>query len=329
MRDKDVTPEKVFEVVGVYFANCYWNTFYTLAFKEWGYGKHESMEASYRNIVDSYSKAFCSKDDDYYNRIMKDIFIEYKKYLETSDTFGSFIDVLSSMIIPEKNYDKLSSNDTRKREIIRSVLNKAVMRFSIWILQFIQADKSEVKKVCDKNQRHEVESIAKWKIKFIEIFLQEKNEFCTLLLAQSSGIDINREEIPHIPKQVYDKLQNKIKDLIQENSDLINKTNKYVRYIEELKKIIAQQDQELKAKVVPVSIIQSQGRSSSRRIKHKERSRSPSPNLLEKERDEPKKQEVDSRKEELRKKNLEKFKYEEDIVEDTDENIEQIGSELS
>lgn len=238
-----ITSENIFEIIGVYFANTYWNTLYQLALDDWRDEKFDKKEEAYKTMIERYSRAFCSPNEQnerinkHYVRIIKDLYINFKEYLNSGDTLLGFIDIISKFLLPIEYYKTLSSRDTTKDIIIRKILTKTLMKFTIYILQ------EEVKKVIDEKLRNEKKYVIEWKNKFIDILTQERNEFCTLLLAQNSGIDIrNKDEIPQIPKEVCDKLQLKIKNLILEKSDLIHKLNKYTEYISLLKKIIKENE---------------------------------------------------------------------------------------
>jgi|ERR1700678_214442 len=233
-----VTSDKVFEVIGVYFANSYWNNIYNLASDYWRDEKYDKLIDAYKYVLGIYSRGFCTQNgqngqfNNYYNRIVKDIYINYKDFLQTSDTFLNFIDVVTKYLLPTDYYKSLSSYDPKKENIFKRILTKTVMKFTIYISQY------EIQNVVDKKLRIEKRYIVNWKNKFIDILTQEKNEFCALLLAQNSGINITNDDIPQIPKMVCDKLQISMKKLIQEKSQLIHDKNKLIEYIKVLKKII-------------------------------------------------------------------------------------------
>jgi len=239
----NITSENIFELIGVYFANCYWNTLYTLSIDVWREEQFDKKDEAYKTIIERYSRAFCAPNDKneklnkHYVRIIKDIYLQYREFLGTGETLVGFIDVVSGFLLPKDYYKSLSSSDPKKDIILRKILTKTLMKFTIYISQ------QEVENVIDEKLRQDKKCITEWKKKFIDILTHERNEFCTLLLAQGSGIDIkNKDEIPQIPKEVCDKLQMQIKKLIIEKSELIHKINKYVKYINVLKKIVREKD---------------------------------------------------------------------------------------
>ena len=239
----DITAEQIFEVVGVYFANTYWNHLHKSAIDEWSEEKFATKEEAFKTTAERYSRAFCAPNDKterinkHYLAILKDLHNNYKTYLETSDTLLGFIDTLSRFLLPKEYYKTLARQDPRKDNIIRKILTKTVARFTIFVTQ------QEAKKAVDDKERKNTRNVEHWKKKIIDLLVQERNEFCSLLLAKNSGVDIkNRDEIPSIPKEVCDKLQSRIKDLITEKSEITQERNKLVKYIGVLKKMVRDKD---------------------------------------------------------------------------------------
>ena len=83
----EVTTEQIFEIVGVYFSNCYWNTLYKTAIEDSQGKVYSKKEDAYRAIIERYSKAFCAvapkneKENKHYVAILKDVYKNYKQYL--------------------------------------------------------------------------------------------------------------------------------------------------------------------------------------------------------------------------------------------------------
>jgi|GEM_PF-6935311 len=260
----NINYKNVFEVIGVYFANTYWNVLYKEAYKAYKEKQSASLEEAYRETIEKYSRGFCSPADKnervpkYYVMIIKDLHNNFREYLGSGETLMGFIDIISSFLLPNEYYKSLSQHDTRKDIIVRKIMIKTVMTFTIYIAQ------EEVRKVTDEKIRPDKKHVSEWKKKFIDILNQERNAFSTLLLAQGSGIDIkNKEEIPHIPKEVYDKLQQTIKKLLLEKHELTVTVNKYAKYIGVLKKIINEKDFKSKTKSGPKKSSTSESSSSS------------------------------------------------------------------
>jgi hypothetical protein len=243
----DVSVEQILEIIGVYFSNCYWNTLYKTALEDWQGKVYSKKEDAYRSVIERYSKAFCApvsrneKENKHYVAILKDVYKNYKHYLNNSDTYFGFIDSVSKLVLPKSYYQTLSSRDSRKDEILRTLLTKTVMKFTMHIAQ------NELQNILDDKMRNDKQKVNDLKNKFIDIFTYERNEFSNLLMAKSSGVEIkHHENIPNIPKEISDKLQEKIKKLIDEKNDLIRERNNYAKYVNTLKQIIAEKDKIIK-----------------------------------------------------------------------------------
>ena len=243
----EVTSDQVFEIIGVYFSNCYWNTIYNTALDDLRNGVFSKKEDAYRAVIEKYSKAFCAvaakneKMNKHYLAIVKDIYKQYKQYLSNGDTYMGFVDNVSKLLLPKGYYKTLSTRDERKDEVLRTILTKALMRFTIHITQ------NEIKNIVGDDRQNK-QKVTEIKNKFIDILTFERNEFSNLLMAKSTGVDIkDRDEIPQIPKEVSDKLQSKIKKLIDEKNEIIRERNNYAKYVNTLKKIIEEKDKTISA----------------------------------------------------------------------------------
>jgi hypothetical protein len=248
MEEPKINP--VFEIIGVYFANCYWNNLYNVALDIFAQENSESLDDAYRIAVNRYNTAFCKKAEKtekinkHYVDIVKDLHKNYKEYLQTSDTYFGFIDVVVRGLIPENYYKILSSSDDRKNNIFRDVLSKTLTKFTIVLSQTASTvTNSKTRK--DKNKsRDQVSSL---KDKFIELLNQERTRFCSILMAKNSGVDIrNPDEIPSIPKEVCDKLNQKIKILVEEKEHMKRERNKYAELANKFKEIITRQEETIK-----------------------------------------------------------------------------------
>lgn len=235
----DITSEKIFEIIGVYFANCYWNNLYALAQENWKEGKYRTIQEAYEGVIDKYSKAFRSENDvsekKHYDRIIKDLYINYRDFLQSHDTLIEFIDRVSKFLLPNDFYKTLTSRDPKKDTIFRNILTKSIARFTIFL------DRHEIEKVTNENNRQNKNNLLEWKKKFIDFFIRERDEFCTLLMAKTSGVNLNKDE-NWMSKEICDKLRNKIKDLVEEKSNLIKQINDYVKYVDVLKNIIKEKE---------------------------------------------------------------------------------------
>jgi len=250
MQSKQKT-NPIFEVIGVYFANCYWNNLYTSAMDIWSQESLESLDEAYRVAINRYNTAFCKRADknerinSHYVKIVKDLHQNYKQHLQTSDTYFGFIDTVVKNFIPENYYKKLSTADDRKNSVFRDVLSKALTRFTLFVAQesTVHVVDADLRK--DKNRA--IECVTLWKKRFIEFLNQERNKFCSILMAKSSGADIKDPDgIPSIPKEICDKLQDKIKELIEEKEKMVKERNQYAKLARTYKGLLITQEETIK-----------------------------------------------------------------------------------
>jgi hypothetical protein len=243
----EIKQNEVFEVFGVYFANCYWNSLYDAALNIWHQDQLETLDEAYRVAVKRYNMAFCKKTNpdekinQNYVKIIKDVYRNYKEYLGASDTYFGFIDTVVKFLIPSDFYKNMTNHDDRKDGIFRDILSKTLTRFTLFVSQ------EGLKDVVDaKTRKNAQEHVQAWKKKFIELLNQERNNFCSLLLAKNSGVDIrDPDEIPSIPKQVLDKLSDRLKSLIIKKSEMERERNQYAKLAKTYKGLLSNQEKML------------------------------------------------------------------------------------
>jgi hypothetical protein len=244
-----VNQTDVFEVFGAYFTNCYWNHLYDQALQIWSKEGYETLDEAYRTVINRYNMAFCRKAgvkekiNKHYTTIVKDLYKNYKEYLQVSDTYAGFVDSVVKILIPKNFYEKMSERDFRKDEIFRDVLTKTLTRFTMFVGQegVAHAVTSALRK-----KTVALERMNQWKKKYIDLLCQERNNLCGLLLAKNSGVDIrNPEEVPSMPKQVCDKLSERIKQLIGEKNKMIVERNQYAKLAMAYKEVVRKQTTEI------------------------------------------------------------------------------------
>lgn len=239
----EVNQVNVFQIFGVYFANCYWNSLYNEALNIWHRENIESLDEAYKLSIKRYNLAFCRKANSsepqnrHFIEIMKDLHKNYKMYLGVSDTYLDFIDTVVKFLIPPDYYAELPRRDQRKDDIFREILSKTLTRFTIF------ASQDGLQDVVDREIRKDAEEqVCSWKKKFIEFLQLEKNNFCSLLLANSSGIDIrDADEIPSIPKSMLDKINERMRILMNEKATIIRERNQFAKLAQSYKSIILKQ----------------------------------------------------------------------------------------
>lgn len=133
----------------------------------------------------------------------------------------------------------MPSQDNVKDIIFHGVTTRALTRFSQYVLE------NEVLHVTDLAIRNQSAHgrLVMWKGKFMEILRDEQNQLCSLLLAENSGMSASSlRTAPSLPKEVCEKLQKRIKILIEEKHQIVLEHNKLVQYTEGLRKLIDERD---------------------------------------------------------------------------------------
>lgn len=227
----------IFDVLSTYFVNCYWNELYKHANDAFVQQQFNSLSDAYCEMIERYRRAFTELDPNErvnhnYDRIMKDIHNSYNFYFRSTSTFSDFIDILSKQFIPKDLYAGLPRQDKRKDEIVRRALTKVVNAFSLFT-----ATNGLQAAIQGRNQNAQ-QNMMGWKQKGIELFNKERSELYARSMAGKTGIDPNKKE--GISREAFEKMQEKLKELIHDKADLQKKLNDHVKYIHLLKRRIGE-----------------------------------------------------------------------------------------
>jgi len=252
--NNDENCNRAFEIVGVYFANCFWNRQYKIAFDAVKDGKYLDMHEAYKVVIERYNRAFGRQErhdekiNPQYTEIMDDIRTYYEtqinKIRELEDkkviirlSYRDFIDTFANYLLPKDEYESMLKYDVRKEKNVRMIFTQTVAKFTMYIIRDGSSD------VIDNQIRSNPESSRRylriWSNKFSEILDKERNDLCNLILASRSGIDVTKENMDSVPKLVVDKMQSELRELMEEKGALEVTVNKYVDYIEALKKLLS------------------------------------------------------------------------------------------
>src|SRR6202012_1044985 len=121
------TSDQVFEIISVYFVNCFWNELHKSASDIWMNDKFDTLADAYKAVVETYQKAFCmpGNDNKHYNQIIKNLYDSYKVYLNSNETQMGFIDTVSKYFLPRDYYQGLARQDPKKNTVFRQILTKS------------------------------------------------------------------------------------------------------------------------------------------------------------------------------------------------------------
>jgi hypothetical protein len=238
----DTDREDLFEVFGVYFANYYWNNLYNKALRAWSDENFPNIENAYREMLDRYNSSFCTESKS--NERLNQDFVNithgiHKQYeIQTGEvcTYYNFIDSVVRCFVPHDFYKRIA-DFPKKMNIFRIVMSKTLTLFTIYVCQ------KHIPTVVDVKVREDSEAsirnVKLWKQTFKTTLDEESKTFYHLCMAQRNGVQVRREEsINSISREVYEKLQEKVRQLIEEKNDLVKERNKLAQLAITYKKIL-------------------------------------------------------------------------------------------
>ena len=210
------TTVSVFQIVGAYFVDVYYNHLYTEAIKFKTDGKVASVTEGYRHATFAFLTALDNKAKGYkpehYNKLIQGIneyFVFWTTY--SSLTLSECIDKIVREFVPADYFASL--NKEQKRNILRSVLIESIREFTkIVIGEFLGA-------IIDNHD--EPANVEALKEKMVDTFImQRETMFHKFLDCRAGGRPDEK-----VDKKFVDKLRTEVIRLNQQNQELIT-TNK-------------------------------------------------------------------------------------------------------
>ena len=259
-RDHENT-DRAFEILGVYFANCYWTRHYKTAVDEVNKGNMFDIVESYKVVIERYNRAFGKQEslderiNPQYANIVSDLKSYYEEQLnkinaiegrsiETRLSDRDFIDTMSRYLLPRDEYERLGKYDVRKEKHFRMVITQTVAKFTMFVIR------SGVSDVTDRQVRSNANLsrnfVRNWCDQFKTIITSERDEICNLILASRSGIDVSKESMESVPKLVVEKLQEEMQNLMNERTELALTVNKYVDYANKFRNLLEKEQKRSK-----------------------------------------------------------------------------------
>lgn len=210
------TTISVFQIVGAYFVDVYYNHLYTEAIKFKTEGKVASVTEGYRHSTFAFLTALDNKAKGYksehYNKLIQGIneyFIFWTTY--STLTLSECIDKIVREFIPADYFASL--NKEQKRNILRSVLIDSIREFTkIVIGEFLVA-------IIDNHS--ESANVEALKEKIVDTFIMQRETMFHKFLNCRTGGRFDEK----VDKTFVDKLRNEVIRLNQQNQELVG-TNK-------------------------------------------------------------------------------------------------------
>ncbi len=217
----------IFDVVSTYFVNVYWFHLYKHANDAFQERQYPNLEDAYKSVIDKYRIAFCVKqnsqgrDNDNYFKIITDLQNNYNTWMDTKLTHGDFIDLVCRQMIPEDVYKTLGRQDTRKDNLFRKSITQSVTNFSVYIAT--QGLDGVIKQRGANSKLHQMAC----KEALINILYSERNTLYGRFMATKSGVNPSKQE-GQISREAFDKMVQKIKELINDKAKLQNELNMFI-----------------------------------------------------------------------------------------------------
>jgi hypothetical protein len=224
----------IFEAIGSYFVDIFYNGHYQLAVERVESGVAKSETDAYRAIIMSYMDGVGSRPDAYALVIGK----LHSYYREAcgfrSISFADFEDKLLSQMIPPDFYK--SFTEANKDNALRGVINTVVQRFGEFAVS-----KDALAKVIDRHSAHEI-NVPYMQSKILNILFAQRDEyyvkFAKVISKRSGGRNVDVKYL--------DELEVRLQKANDENKHLQSELESAVRIISQLGIRIKQQDTELK-----------------------------------------------------------------------------------
>lgn len=221
----------IFDIVSTYFTNTYWFHLYKHAHDAYEQRHYGTIEDAYKVMVERYRIAFSApqnaqgKENVNYVKIITDLRNQYNTWMQTNLTLGDFIDVICKQLLPEDTYKSLGRQDSRKDDVFRKTIVQAVTNFTVYVSTEGLADVTRVREPAAAKPRQQA-----WKEEFIQILYDLRNDLYGRFMATKTGVNPSkmRNQKDQISKEAFDKMVEKIKQLISEKAAIQKSLNTYI-----------------------------------------------------------------------------------------------------
>lgn len=230
MQTRDQTRD-IFDIVSTYFTNTYWFHLYKHAHDAYDQRQFGTIDDAYKVMVDRYRIAFSApqnaqgKENTNYVKIITDLHNQYNTWMHTNLTLGDFIDVICKQLLPDDTYKSLGRQDTRKDDVFRKTIVQAVTNFTVYASTEGLNDVIRVRDPITAKPRQQA-----WKEEFIQILYDLRNNLYGRFMATKTGVNPHkmRNQKDQISKEAFDKMVEKIRQLIAEKAKVQKSLNTYI-----------------------------------------------------------------------------------------------------
>lgn len=220
----------IFDIVSTYFVNTYWFHLYKHAYEAFEQRQFGTLDDAYKVMADRYRIAFSApqnaqgKENTNYVKIIGDLRNQYNTWMQTNLSQGDFVDIICKQLLPEDTYKTLGRQDSRKDDVFRKTIVQAVTNFTVFVSTEGLADVLKIRDPAQAKPRQQA-----WKEEFIQILYDLRNELYGRFMATKTGVNPNkRNQKDQISKEAFDKMVEKLKQLISEKAKIQQSLNTYI-----------------------------------------------------------------------------------------------------
>jgi len=232
--------EELFEILGCYFARTFWENLYRQAQEGVRKGEFPTLEGAYRNAAADYLRHVRLGHNphgkgSYFDWVFNKIFELYAKHIAPEATVAHFTEVCCGHFCPQESMRGVGGNDPRRRDLIRQLLTKTLIKFTAWVLSGqVAVATGERRGTAEEDQRH----FRAWKQQYILTLQSEINMMCACIIAETNGVKADQMDSMTIPKEVMDKAQQALRRLVEEKATLTKERNEYAKLAGELHDVV-------------------------------------------------------------------------------------------
>ena len=232
--------ENVFQTVAVYFVNSFWNNMHDLADARFKDRRHESLDEAYRVTITEYYNAISIKPvgqkiNENYITIIRDLHNYFRQKYHNNMSLGDFTGFFTKQLVPREEHGELSSRRELKDAIFKQSILNLVKKFVTFVVTQGMHDVLTVR----YNDRRARKAMHGWKRQLVTWLYEERETIHNRTIEQKTGVKIQKPT-GGISQEVVLRLQDKIRDLLEEKAYLEGLVNDHVSTIKQLQNLLLQ-----------------------------------------------------------------------------------------
>lgn len=213
----------VFDTIGTYFINIFYNSAYQAAYKRFESGAVSSLTDAYREFSIKYLNGIRT-DREFYITVIDKLHSYYHEHGGVASLLMSdFENIVVSKFIPAEYFNVMTSAD--KDRVMHEIISKTIGRFVVYLL-----DAQNLRKVID--ERSDRKHVLSMQEHITNLFMVTREEYVSQFVDKNIADQDRR--IGTVDKNVFDKLKTAC---ITETKKRVDVENNYVRAINIIKQL--------------------------------------------------------------------------------------------